>query len=92
MLDHIGQIPVIRLLRSKGHVVGFVGDGINDAPALWSASWPLTLATLSVIAFGLPALFPFSARFGSGTSANALLADSHACHDLVNRQRVSLLS
>jgi Mg2+-importing ATPase len=24
---------VIRLLRSKGHVVGFMGDGINDASA-----------------------------------------------------------
>ena len=25
---------VIRLLRGKVHVVGFMGDGINDAPAL----------------------------------------------------------
>jgi len=25
---------VIRALRSKGHVVGFLGDGINDSPAL----------------------------------------------------------
>jgi len=28
---------VIRALRSKGHVVGFMGDGINDAPALRAA-------------------------------------------------------
>jgi P-type Mg2+ transporter len=28
---------VVRDLRSKGHVVGFMGDGINDAPALKAA-------------------------------------------------------
>lgn len=28
---------IIRSLRSKGHVVGYMGDGINDAPALRAA-------------------------------------------------------
>ncbi|MCO7260747.1 magnesium-translocating P-type ATPase [Dickeya zeae] len=28
---------IVRLLRSEGHVVGFMGDGINDAPALRAA-------------------------------------------------------
>ena len=28
---------IIRALQSKGHVVGFLGDGINDAPALHTA-------------------------------------------------------
>jgi len=28
---------IIEVLRSKGHVVGFLGDGINDAPALRAA-------------------------------------------------------
>ncbi|MDR2018939.1 MAG: magnesium-translocating P-type ATPase [Syntrophobacterales bacterium] len=28
---------IVRTLRQKGHVVGFMGDGINDAPALKAA-------------------------------------------------------
>ena len=28
---------IVRLLRGEGHVVGFMGDGINDAPALRAA-------------------------------------------------------
>ena len=28
---------IIRALQSKGHVLGFIGDGINDAPALKAA-------------------------------------------------------
>jgi P-type Mg2+ transporter len=28
---------IVRALRGKGHVVGFMGDGINDAPALRAA-------------------------------------------------------
>jgi len=28
---------IIRALQSKGHVLGFLGDGINDAPALKAA-------------------------------------------------------
>jgi len=28
---------VVQALQKKGHVVGFMGDGINDAPALRAA-------------------------------------------------------
>ena len=36
---------VIRALRGKGHVVGFMGDGINDAPALRAADVGISVDT-----------------------------------------------
>ncbi|MFM7035190.1 MAG: magnesium-translocating P-type ATPase [Planctomycetia bacterium] len=36
---------VVRLLKSRGHVVGFLGDGVNDAPALREADVGLTVDT-----------------------------------------------
>jgi Mg2+-importing ATPase len=41
---------VIRMLRSKGHVVGFLGDGINDAPALRAADVGISVDTATDIA------------------------------------------
>jgi len=41
---------VIRLLRGKGHVVGFMGDGINDAPALKAADIGISVDTATDIA------------------------------------------
>ncbi|MGA2964349.1 MAG: magnesium-translocating P-type ATPase [Candidatus Korobacteraceae bacterium] len=41
---------VIRALRGKGHVVGFVGDGINDAPALRAADVGISVDTATDIA------------------------------------------
>jgi Mg2+-importing ATPase len=41
---------VIRLLRAKGHVVGFMGDGINDAPALRAADVGISVDTATDIA------------------------------------------
>lgn len=41
---------VIRLLREKGHVVGFMGDGINDAPALRAADIGISVDTATDIA------------------------------------------
>jgi len=34
---------IIRLLRRRGHVVGYLGDGINDAPSLHSADIGLSV-------------------------------------------------
>jgi Mg2+-importing ATPase len=41
---------VVRALRGKGHVVGFMGDGINDAPALRAADVSISVDTATDIA------------------------------------------
>ncbi len=41
---------VIQALRGKGHVVGFMGDGINDAPALRAADIGISVDTATDIA------------------------------------------
>ena len=41
---------VIHVLRDKGHVVGFMGDGINDAPALRAADIGISVDTATDIA------------------------------------------
>ncbi len=41
---------VIRALRAKGHVVGFMGDGINDAPALRASDVGISVDTATDIA------------------------------------------
>jgi Mg2+-importing ATPase len=41
---------IIRALQAKGHVVGFMGDGINDAPALRAADVGISVDTAVDIA------------------------------------------
>ena len=41
---------IVHVLRSKGHVVGFLGDGINDAPALRAADIGISVDTATDIA------------------------------------------
>ena len=35
---------VIQALRQRGHVVGYMGDGINDAPSLHAADVGISVA------------------------------------------------
>ena len=41
---------IVRALRAKGHVVGFLGDGINDSPALRAADIGISVDTATDIA------------------------------------------
>ncbi len=44
-LSPLQKEQVIQALQSKGHVVGFLGDGINDAPALKKADVGISVDT-----------------------------------------------
>ena len=49
-LSPLEKARIIRLLRERGHVVGFLGDGINDAAALREADIGLSVDTAVDIA------------------------------------------
>lgn len=49
-LNPLQKARVVRVLRAKGHTVGFLGDGINDAPALREADIGVSVDTATDIA------------------------------------------
>ncbi|KEF43318.1 MAG: magnesium ABC transporter ATPase [Cyanobium sp. CACIAM 14] len=49
-LSPLQKSRIIRLLRARGHVVGFMGDGINDAAALREADIGISVDTAVDIA------------------------------------------
>ena len=44
------KLRIITALRTRGHVVGYIGDGINDAPSLHSADVGISVANAVDIA------------------------------------------
>jgi hypothetical protein len=44
------KASIVRALRARGHVAGFMGDGINDAPALRAADVGIPVGTAVDIA------------------------------------------
>ncbi len=44
-MDPNQKVRVLRALKANGHVVGFLGDGINDAPAMHVADTSLSVET-----------------------------------------------
>jgi Mg2+-importing ATPase len=49
-LTPLDKERIVRLLKANGHVVGFMGDGINDAPALRMADIGISVDTAVDIA------------------------------------------
>ncbi len=49
-LSPLNKERIVRALRGNGHVVGFMGDGINDAPALRAADIGISVDTAVDIA------------------------------------------
>ena len=49
-LSPLNKERIVRSLRNNGHVVGFMGDGINDAPALRAADIGISVDTAVDIA------------------------------------------
>ena len=39
------KLRILRSLRQRGHVIGYIGDGINDAPSLHAADVGISVAT-----------------------------------------------
>jgi len=46
------KLRIIEVLRNNGHVVGYLGDGINDAPALRAADVGISVDTAADVAKG----------------------------------------
>ena len=49
-LSPVQKARVVRVLREAGHAVGFLGDGINDAPAMRAADVGISVDTAADIA------------------------------------------
>ena len=82
------KLRILRSLRQRGHVVGYIGDGINDAPSLHAADVGISVATAVDVARDAadiillkPGLGILHRGFSKGRNASAqcseIFADGH---------------
>jgi Mg2+-importing ATPase len=66
---------IVRLLKGNGHVVGFMGDGINDAPALRTADIGISVDSAVDIAKEAADIIPGKEPDGAGGGRAGRAAD-----------------
>jgi Mg2+-importing ATPase len=80
-VDPVQKERIVRAFRHRGHTVGFLGDGINDAPALHSADVGISVDTAADVAKNSASIVLLSkdlevlmqgVRLGRQTFANTL--------------------
>ncbi|MEJ1161608.1 magnesium-translocating P-type ATPase [Prosthecomicrobium sp. N25] len=58
------KLRIIRALRTRGHTVGFIGDGINDAPAIKAADVGISVEGATDVARGAADMILLAADLG----------------------------
>ena len=76
------KLRVIMALKRTGQTVGFLGDGINDAPALHAADVGISVDSAADVAKAAAEII----LLGAGLKRGARRGDGRAAHDRQHRQ------